>query len=39
MERELIGALSVILMVVLLLTRMPVAFVMLVLGMGGIGWI
>jgi C4-dicarboxylate transporter DctM subunit len=39
MERELIGALSVIVMVVLLLARMPVAFVMLVLGMAGIGWI
>jgi TRAP-type mannitol/chloroaromatic compound transport system permease large subunit len=39
MERELIGILSVIVMVVLLLARMPVAFVMLVLGMAGIGWI
>jgi tripartite ATP-independent transporter DctM subunit len=39
MERELIGVLSVIVMVVLLLARMPVAFVMLVLGMAGIGWI
>ena len=39
MEREPIGVLSLIVMVVLLLTRMPVAFVMLVLGMAGIGWI
>ncbi|MGD9280258.1 MAG: TRAP transporter large permease subunit, partial [Desulfobacterales bacterium] len=39
MERELIGVLSVVFMIVLLLTRMPVAFVMLVLGMAGIGWI
>ena len=39
MERELIGVLSVLVMVVLLLARLPVAFVMLVLGMAGIGWI
>jgi C4-dicarboxylate transporter, DctM subunit len=39
MERELIGLLSIVALVVLLLSRMPVAFVMLVLGMGGIGWI
>jgi C4-dicarboxylate transporter, DctM subunit len=39
MERELIGVLSVIVLIVLLLSRMPVAFVMLVLGMGGIAWI
>ena len=39
MERELIGLISVIVLIVLLASRMPVAFVMLVLGMGGIGWI
>jgi len=39
MERELIGVISVIALIVLLAARMPVAFVMLVLGMGGIGWI
>jgi C4-dicarboxylate transporter, DctM subunit len=39
MERELIGILSVIALVLLLISRMPVAFVMLVLGMAGIGWI
>jgi C4-dicarboxylate transporter, DctM subunit len=39
MERELIGVLSVVVLIVLLLSRMPVAFVMLVLGMGGIAWI
>ncbi len=39
MERELIGVISVIALIVLLASRMPVAFVMLVLGMGGIAWI
>ncbi len=39
MERELIGIISFIALIVLLAARMPVAFVMLVLGMGGIGWI
>jgi len=39
MERELIGIISFIALMVLLAARMPVAFVMLVLGMGGIGWI
>ncbi len=39
MERELIGLLSIIVLIVLLASRMPVAFVMLVLGMGGIAWI
>lgn len=39
MERESIGILFLIAMIVLLLIRMPVAFVMLVLGMAGIGWI
>lgn len=39
MERELIGLISVIIMIVLLLARMPVAFVMMVLGMGGIALI
>ena len=39
MERELIGIISVIALIVLLASRMPVAFVMLVLGMGGIAWI
>jgi tripartite ATP-independent transporter DctM subunit len=36
MERELIGVISIIVMIVLLLARMPVAVVMIVLGMGGI---
>jgi tripartite ATP-independent transporter DctM subunit len=39
MERELIGIISVLALCVLLAARMPVAFVMLVLGMGGIAWI
>ncbi|OGP55233.1 MAG: C4-dicarboxylate ABC transporter permease [Deltaproteobacteria bacterium RBG_13_52_11b] len=39
MERELIGIISFIGLVLLLAARMPVAFVMLVLGMGGIAWI
>ena len=39
MERELIGVISMIVMVVLLLSRMPVAFVMLVLGITGIACI
>ncbi len=39
MEREWLGVISIIIMIVLLLTRMPVAFVMLVLGMGGIAHI
>jgi len=39
MERESIGILFLIVMIVLLLIRMPVAFVMLVLGMTGIAWI
>jgi tripartite ATP-independent transporter DctM subunit len=39
MERELIGVISMIVMVVLLLSRIPVAFVMLVLGMAGIACI
>jgi len=39
MERELVGVISVIVLIVLLLSRMPVAFVMLVLGMSGIAYI
>ncbi len=39
MERELIGVISIVFLIVLLLSRMPVAFVMLVLGMSGIAWI
>ncbi len=39
MERELIGVMSVFLLILLLLSRMPVAFVMLVLGMSGIAYI
>ena len=39
MERESIGVIAMIVMIVLLLARMPVAFVMLVLGMAGIAWI
>ncbi|MFH1124863.1 MAG: TRAP transporter large permease [Pseudomonadota bacterium] len=39
MERELIGIISFIGLMGLLAARMPVAFVMLVLGMGGIAWI
>jgi len=39
MERELIGVIFMIVMIVLLLSRMPVAFVMLVLGMAGIACI
>lgn len=39
MERELVGIISVIFLIVLLLSRMPVAFVMLVLGMSGIAYI
>jgi len=39
MERELIGVISMIAMVVLLLSRIPVAFVMLVLGITGIACI
>src|SRR4030042_5929680 len=39
MERESIGVLFLIAMIVLLLVRIPVAFVMLVLGMAGIAWI
>jgi len=39
MERELVGVISVIIMIVLLAMRLPVAFVMLALGMGGIAYI
>lgn len=39
MERELVGVISIIVMIVLLLMRLPVAFVMLALGMGGIAYI
>jgi len=39
MERELVGVISIIVMMVLLLMRLPVAFVMLALGMGGIAYI
>lgn len=39
MERELAGVISIIIMIVLLLMRLPVAFVMLALGMGGIAYI
>ena len=38
MDRELIGLLSVVVLFVLLFARLPIAFVMLVLGMGGL-WI
>src|SRR4030042_2158148 len=39
MERELVGVISIIIMIVLLLMRLPVSFVMLALGMGGIAYI
>jgi len=39
MERELVGVISIIIMMVLLLMRLPVAFVMLALGMCGIAYI
>ncbi len=39
MERELVGVLSIIIMMVLLAMRLPVTFVMLALGMGGIAYI
>ncbi|TET75906.1 MAG: TRAP transporter large permease subunit, partial [Dehalococcoidia bacterium] len=38
MDRELVGLISIGVLFVLLLARLPVAFVMLVLGMGGL-WI
>ncbi len=39
MERELVGVISIIIMIVLLAMRLPVTFVMLALGMGGIAYI
>lgn len=39
MSREMVGIISIIVLLVLLLARMPVAFVMLVLGMGGLAYI
>jgi len=39
MERELVGVISIIIMMVLLAIRLPVSFVMLALGMGGIAYI
>jgi tripartite ATP-independent transporter DctM subunit len=39
MERELVGVISTFILIILLLSRMPVAFVMLVVGMGGIAYI
>lgn len=39
MERELVGVISIIIMIVLLAMRLPVSFVMLALGMGGIAYI
>ncbi|MFX1555542.1 MAG: TRAP transporter large permease [Promethearchaeota archaeon] len=39
MDRELVGIISIGLLFVLLLARLPVAFVMLVLGMGGLLWL
>ena len=39
MERELVGVISIIIMMVLLAMRLPVSFVMLALGMGGIAYI
>jgi C4-dicarboxylate transporter DctM subunit len=39
MERELVGVVSIIIMMVLLAMRLPVSFVMLALGMGGIAYI
>lgn len=39
MEREIIGLIAIIALIVLLASRMPVAFVMLVIGMSGIAWI
>ncbi|MGB6873192.1 MAG: TRAP transporter large permease [Dehalococcoidia bacterium] len=38
MDRELVGFLSIVVLFVLLFARLPIAFVMLVLGMGGL-WI
>jgi C4-dicarboxylate transporter, DctM subunit len=39
MSREMIGLISIIILIVLLFARLPVAFVMLVVGMGGILYI
>ena len=39
MERELVGVISIIIMMLLLAMRLPVSFVMLALGMGGIAYI
>ena len=39
MERELVGVISIIIMIVLLAMRLPVTFVMLALGMSGIAYI
>ncbi|MGQ9546914.1 MAG: TRAP transporter large permease [Dehalococcoidia bacterium] len=39
MSREMVGIISVIVLVVLLFARLPVAFVMLVVGLGGIAYI
>ncbi len=39
MERELVGVISIIIMILLLAMRLPVTFVMLALGMGGIAYI
>ncbi len=39
MERELVGVISIVIMMVLLAMRLPVTFVMLALGMGGIAYI
>jgi C4-dicarboxylate transporter DctM subunit len=39
MERELVGVLSIVIMMVLLAMRLPVTFVMLALGMSGIAYI
>jgi tripartite ATP-independent transporter DctM subunit len=36
MEREIVGLLSIVVLFVLLFARLPIAFVMLVLGMGGL---
>jgi C4-dicarboxylate transporter DctM subunit len=36
MDRELVGFLSIVLLFILLFARLPIAFVMLVLGMGGL---
>jgi len=39
MSREMVGIISIIILFVLLFARLPVAFVMLVVGMGGIAYI